>query len=217
MPTHHPDQFLLSDYAAGSTASAVALPMAVHLEHCGKCREDVQALTGLGAQLFEELEPLSVSDDALSRVFDSLDIDGEEVAPAKSGHRDDFPSVLQGLVPENIEDLHWKRLGRALRVAHLGLGDSEREVSLHHIRAGGRVSEHGHKGNEITVVLRGGFSDADGDYQVGDFIWRTPEHVHRPVAWADTDCLCLSVLDAPIRIKGWLGQFVNPFLGIHPG
>jgi len=65
-------------------------------------------------------------------------------------------------------------------------------------------------------VLRGSFSDADGRYQEGDFLVRGPDDEHRPVAAADGDCLCLAVMDAPIRLGGLLGRLANPFLRIHP-
>jgi putative transcriptional regulator len=66
------------------------------------------------------------------------------------------------------------------------------------------------------VVLRGGFSDADGDYQAGDFVVRTAGEVHRPAAWPHSDCLTLSVLDGPIYFQGWLARLANPFLKLRP-
>lgn len=153
MTHYHPDQFLLNDYVAGSLPGAVALPIAVHLEYCAQCREEVAQLGRLGAELFSELDPVPVGDDAFAR---------------------------------------------------------------HHIRAGGKVLAHGHAGSEITVVLHGSFSDQDGRYAQGDFLVRGPGDEHRPVAAADSDCLCLAVLDAPIRLGGLLGRLANPFLRIHP-
>ena len=78
------------------------------------------------------------------------------------------------------------------------------------------VAWSGHAGSEITVVLHGSFSDQDGRYAQGDFLVRGPGDEHRPVAAADSDCLCLAVLDAPIRLGGLLGRLANPFLRIHP-
>ena len=39
---------------------------------------------------------------------------------------------------------------------------------------------------------------------------------HRPVADEDEDCLCLIVTDAPLRLTGWLGRLLNPFIRIYP-
>jgi putative transcriptional regulator len=37
---------------------------------------------------------------------------------------------------------------------------------------------------------------------------------HRPVADEDEDCLCLTVTDAPLRLTGWLGRLLSPFVRI---
>ena len=60
------------------------------------------------------------------------------------------------------------------------------------------------KGDEITVILRGSFSDREDKYAVGDFIVRTRRETHRPVASQDQDCLCLTTLDEPIEMSNWL-------------
>lgn len=216
MPNHHPDQFLLSDFAAGSTNAAVALPVAVHLEHCAKCRNDTNALTAVGSNLFADLDSVPVSDNAFQQTLEAIDKVGSMEDAAQQTQQSvtnaDVPRALQALIPGDLEQLTWQRLGSSLRVARLTFGDRQHEVALHHIRADGQVANHGHRGNEITVVLRGGFSDADGDYRAGDFMWRTADEVHQPAAWKDSDCLCLSVLDAPIRVEGWLGWLINPFV-----
>jgi len=134
--------------------------------------------------------------------------------PARA--RAGLPRALRSLVPTGVEELDWKRISASLRASRLGFGDPQREVALHHIRAGGKVLAHGHAGSEITVVLQGSFSDQDGRYAQGDFLVRGPGDEHRPVAAADSDCLCLAVLDAPIRLGGLLGRLANPFLRIHP-
>jgi putative transcriptional regulator len=126
-----------------------------------------------------------------------------------------MPRALRRLVPSGLEALEWSRAG-ALRTSRLAFGDRAREVTLQHIAAGGRVLEHGHRGNEITVVLRGSFSDRDGCYGEGDFMLRGPQHVHRPEVGTGGDCLCLAVLDAPLRLAGLLGVVANPFMRIRP-
>ena len=214
--THfHPDQFLLNDYAAGSLAGAGALPIAVHLEYCSRCRAESRQLEALGAQLFEDLDPVPVADGALERLMQCLE-GKTPVAPITARPAPDgLPRVLRTLVPGGLDALGWKRMG-SLRATRLRFGDATREVALHHITAGGKVLEHGHSGTEITVVLNGRFSDQDGLYQQGDFLVRGPDDVHRPVAAEDSDCLCLAVLDAPIRFAGLLGRIANPFMRIHP-
>ena len=81
MTHYHPDQFLLNDYVAGSLPGAVALPIAVHLEYCAQCREEGAQLSRLGAELFSELDPVPVGDDAFARLLERLD--GKGAVPMK--------------------------------------------------------------------------------------------------------------------------------------
>ena len=217
-PSFHPDQFILADYAAGSLHGAVALPLAVHLEYCEQCRAETHQLQEVGAQLFEGLDPVPVSDGALEQLLRCIDsADPSEAPPVRCAAPADpsLPRVLQTLIPAGLDALEWKRIG-SLRSSRLRFGDPAREVALQHISAGGKVLEHGHRGAEITVVINGSFSDQDGCYRPGDFLVRGPEDIHRPVAAQDGDCLCLAVLEAPIRLEGWMGRLANPFLKIHP-
>jgi putative transcriptional regulator len=218
-PHYHPDQFLLQDYAAGDVPGAIALTLSVHLEYCPRCRADARDLAGIGGELLGSLDPVPVTDDAFARLMERVESTPAPVRPLRPAAReasgDALPRALASLVPQGLDALQWNRTGK-LRSTRLAFGDREREVALQHIAAGGRVLEHGHRGSEITVVLRGRFSDADGLYQRGDFLLRGPEDVHRPVAAEDEDCLCLAVLDAPLRFNGLLGVVANPFMRIHP-
>ena len=219
----HPDVCMLSDYAAGSLCGAFALPVSVHLEYCTQCRGEVHTLDNVGAGMFEHLEPCPVSEDSLDDLFamiDSLPQSQTRDSSVRSFPRRqgaDMPRALRELVEvDNLDSLEWKKISRSLKAATLEFGDHQREVALHHIRAGGEVVQHGHNGTEVTVVLRGSFSDQSGVYRKGDFLVRSTDDVHRPVAAQDEDCLCLSVLDAPIRLEGLLGTLARPFLRIRP-
>ena len=104
--------------------------------------------------------------------------------------------------------------GKNFRYSELNTGDSQRETSLFTIKAGGNVPRHRHKGDEITVVLKGHFSDQDDHYQVGDFIVRTKGETHTPVAAQDEDCLCLYTLDAPIQMTNWFYRLLAPLMKV---
>ena len=80
------------------------------------------------------------------------------------------------------------------------------------ISAGGVAPEHDHSGTEMTVVLKGSFSDKEGIYQEGDFILKEPGQIHQPISARNEDCLCLSVESAPVKLTGFFGRMVNPFI-----
>ncbi len=114
------------------------------------------------------------------------------------------------------KQFQWERVGRALQVGRLQFKDQHREVALHKLSRGGKVGCHDHRGNEITVVLKGSFSDEEGIYQEGDFLFRQSGQAHQPMASNDGSCICLSVLDAPIKFTNGMHRLLNPFLKLRP-
>jgi putative transcriptional regulator len=62
---------------------------------------------------------------------------------------------------------------------------------------------------EMTLLLAGGFSDETGHYLRGDVALADPSVDHRPVADPGEDCLCLAVTDAPLRLTGRFGRYLN--------
>lgn len=214
MVKYHPDVRFLTDYTAGSLPRSQALCVAAHLHYCTACKTRVRELTELGSELFDQQQPLPVQASTFDRIMDRISTDALALAakPARpvpgSG---DLPRAIARLCQGDVESLSWRRIGKHFRHAALKLGDARRETTLFHIKAGGAVPHHRHGGDEITVVLKGSFSDHEDRYGVGDFIVRTQGEAHRPVASQNEDCLCLSTLDAPIQMSSWLLRLLMPF------
>lgn len=217
MVQHHPDTELLVDYAAGSLAFGPSLCVAVHLGDCPECQARVDDLTLLGAELVEQLEPASVSDGLLDNIFANIDA---SPAPSMQAARvkpvAGVPRSLQKLIPNGLSAMPWKRLTPALQAVVLGVGDAENQVSLIRMKPGGTIPEHRHKGSEVTVVLKGGFSDRSGSYKRGDFVALGEDDIHRPIAHQNEDCICLAAQNAPLQFTGFWSKLVNPFLAIQP-
>lgn len=115
----------------------------------------------------------------------------------------------------SLNALPWQRRMRGLDEIELapqpGRPNAPR-IKLVRIRAGHAAPRHTHTGTELTVVLAGGFHDEFGRYRRGDVLYHDATVDHQPVADPGEDCLCLSVLDAPLRLTGPLGRMLNPFL-----
>lgn len=126
-----------------------------------------------------------------------------------------LPLCLKKLVPNSLNQLNWKKAGSSVSVARLKTGDTQREVALHRLKPGNGVAKHDHRGQEITVVLSGSFSDQQGLYLPGDFIVKNTGDKHSPMASACSECICLTVVDAPIKFTGLFHRFLNPFLKLH--
>ncbi len=221
MTKYHPDTRFITDYAAGSLAVSQALCVSTHLHYCSDCQAKVEQLTALGNTFFTELAPAKLEHDfeALMSRIDSMpdeNISLNSQASAKTNlklsSKSSLPAVLHKLIQGDLKSLSWRYIGKNFRYSDLNVGDPDRETSLFNIKAGGNVPRHRHGGDEITVVLKGSFSDQDDNYQVGDFIVRTPGETHSPVASQDEDCLCLSTLDAPIEMTNWFYRLLAPLI-----
>ena len=223
MIKHHPSTALLTDYTVGSLSVAPAVSVTTHLKFCQQCRDSVGSLKQLGGALLCEAEPSPISDNLLSQTLGRLEAEENE-APLAEGASEvqDFelseelkgiPDYLNQFLPRN--GLNWRKLSSSVTVAPISVGETQYELALHKICAGGQTPAHDHNGVEYTVVLKGSFSDEDGMYNEGDFLIREPGDVHRPFATQHEDCICLSVLEAPIRLKG-LGRVLNPFMRFQP-
>jgi len=61
--------------------------------------------------------------------------------------------------------------------------------------------------------LKGGFSDIMGHYRRGDIAVADGDVDHRPRADNGGDCICFAVTDAPVRLTGLIGRFLQRFSG----
>jgi putative transcriptional regulator len=216
-PKHHPGEEWLLEYAAGSSPEPIALLVATHLTFCSRCRNQVQDYEALGGALLGSLEPAPVREDGLARILERLDRPDaapEPGRPAPEPARSlDLPQPLRDYAGGSLDALPWRRFGP---VAEARLLDSFPgfKTRMLRVRAGIALPGHTHGGIELTLVLRGGFTDALGHYLRGDVSEAGSEVDHRPVADDDEECICLVVTDAPLKLTGPLGRFLNPFLRI---
>lgn len=216
MAKFHPDVDMLTEYAAGSLPLAQSACVSAHLNYCTQCGRTVEQLEDVGAALFDGLPAEPVGDVQLNAVLARLD-DEPPLRHSKADNPDGSrtPGILQRLMKGNYRELDWKKVTNSLSISYLKTGDPNYEFALYHIKAGGKIPEHTHRGSEMTLVLEGGFSDADGNYHEGDFLFRQPGDVHAPTAVQSEDCICVAVLDAPLKFTGWKHRWMNPFLRLQ--
>ena len=223
----HPETNLLVDYSAGSLSPALCVSITAHLHFCEKCRAQQDALLSLGGDLLHEIEAQEMPETSLASVLSSItesELDApklesknqtnsiEQSAQTISKEIMKLPPFVKNLVPNP----QFSKLTRSLEVAKIAVGENKYELALHKIKPGGNTPKHDHKGLEVTVVLYGSFSDKDGIYNEGDFIVRQPGDIHSPLASLDDECICLSVVEAPIRLVGPVLRMINPFLSFNP-
>ncbi|QYK03717.1 ChrR family anti-sigma-E factor [Shewanella zhangzhouensis] len=118
-----------------------------------------------------------------------------------------LPKAFRSFVANPALASSWSGIGHVSRM-RLDTRDGKARSSLLHIAAGGEIPEHTHKGQEITLLLHGHFSDEMGDYAPGDFMVTDARHQHTPKTL--DGCLCFTVVDAPLHFTKGLSKLLNP-------
>ena len=203
-PRHHPAESILTDYAAGNLPEGYALVVATHLSMCDRCRAAAGAVEALGGAVLEALDPVPMT----ARAQDAMAIrlPEPEARPAAPG----LPLPLASYV--GADGPRWRRIGGGARQMRLPVG-GEANVRLLSIPAGAAMPHHGHRGIELTLVIKGAFRDGEDRFGPGDMEVAGMEDDHAPVAELGEDCICLAATDAPLRLSG-LARLVQPFVGI---
>lgn len=214
MPGHHIEYEMLVDYAAGSLPEALSLVVATHLACCSECRRKVQEMEDIGGALLESQAETALHGDALAQVLDRLDAPEPAPEPARldAVSRSTLPGPLARFVNRNLGDLRWRRAGPQIEEAVLATASPRYKTMLLRVPAGAAMPSHTHDGREYTLVLTGGIIDNGVEYRRGDVMTADPDLDHRPAAAPGEDCICLAVLDAPVRLTGLFGRLLNPFL-----
>jgi len=207
----HPPLESLTDFSAGTLSYHESLMISTHISYCDACRRQVMALECLGGELLNDLPGEPVNEALLQQSLAALEqIAAETPAPVPFDPK--VPRPLRRLIQSGYDNLQWRSVLPNVQVCELDHSPSGETISLYRIKPGARIPKHTHRGNEYTVILQGGFSDAMGQYHQGDYLHRAGQHEHEPIADAGEDCICLTVIEQPLKMTSWKWRWINPFL-----
>lgn len=210
---HHLDEATLISYSAGALSQGMALVVATHISICEQCRKLAIENDALGGALLESLESEMVGDTMLASLLSQLDDTPQETAAVVPAKRDpEIPAPLNDYIDGSLDQLEWKRIVPG--VAYYDMPWEGRGVSrLLRIAPGKSMLAHTHDGNELTMVLRGSFSDEIGRFCRGDVADLDDQIEHQPLVDSEEDCICLIATDAPLRFTTLFGKLVQPITG----
>lgn len=211
---HHLTDELIMGYSAGKLPEAIDLLIATHISMCDECRAALESFDALGGALLEDdslvTQVADMSEDSLAATLALIgELPKAEPKPVPS----DVPAPLADYIGGRLQDVRWRPVGLGVRQAILET-EGEAVARLLHIPAGVAMPEHSHGGLELTLVLKGAFSDEDGYFGPGDVEIADEDTDHTPVADEGEDCYCLAVTDASLKFKSLLPKLVQPFIGI---
>lgn len=212
-PANH-DELRLA-YAAGSLAEAPALVVATQAVLDPACRRDIARYEAIGGAILEQMAPAPLSAGAREEMLALLD--APVAPPARPAPRSALPAAgqvpapLVPYLPASLERLPWRQVTRGLRDWILPEMEGGR-ARLMWVRGGTALPKHTHNGPEMTLVLEGAYRDGRTEYGVGDLQLADPSIDHQPRVETREPCLCLVVTDAPVRLTGRIGRFLNRFV-----
>jgi len=203
--THHLEGATLMSFAAGALPAALSAVAAAHITMCRRCHREVAALERLGGVLIATLPPAPLEAPDVSAP--------SRQRPEASHARRQLTLPLARLLDGDLDAVRWRRLGLGVwhqRMPVKGGG----ALAVIKVAPGRSVPEHGHGGAELTLVLRGSFRDATGQYQTGDVADLDETVEHRPVADPGPDCVCLVASETPARFHGLFARLIQPLHGL---
>jgi putative transcriptional regulator len=211
----HPGITLLEQFAEGTLNADVALAIAAHIDLCPHCQ---QLSHDLANDLAGQLQQLEVKADNTdwNTMLAAIVSEPQQPKPFASATTAVAPIVVnqrEFILPRALQRLaakhgKWLQLG-GISTAKLPAGNNY-HLSLLYISKNTEVPQHTHLGLEMTLVLAGKIVDEKGEYAAGDLLINSPDDTHTPRTLADEDCLCLSVLSAPLKFKKGLTRLLNP-------
>lgn len=206
---------LIGAYAGGNLPPALDALVEAQLEISPVNRPVLAMVEAVNGRLLEDETPIAPSRhrdmlaDILAMPRDAAP--AETPAPeTQDEHPTGLPAALRRLFGIEGDEIPWRGRMGGIREVTLAGKDGAKAILLW-VRAGQAMPSHTHRGQEITLVLRGGFSDETGHYVRGDIAIADETVDHKPVADEGEDCICFTVIDAPLRFTGPMGWLISPF------
>lgn len=214
---HHLTDALLMGYAAGTLPEAFDAVVAAHVSMCDECRARLMSFDAVGGAMLEDVGA-GATDEA--RLDESLAatmalITSGPVAklnpPRPRGGV--LPAPVQEMVGGDLDAVRWRRIGGGVRQSFIKT-HGEGTLRLLRIPGGVAVPDHGHRGTELTLVLKGAFRDEEGRFGPGDLEVADEDLEHQPIAEEGEDCICLAATDAPLRFNAMIPRLAQGILRI---
>lgn len=207
-PKHHPDGATLMSFSAGTLPAALAAAVAAHLSLCARCRRELRLFDALGAAAMRELPEASL--DRAAPDPSAVPMAAPAAAQPPAGESE-VPYPLRAVIGPSLDQLSWTSLAPGLqqhRIVMPGPGDG----ILRLIKAAPHrpIPEHGHDGMELTLVLRGAYSDSLGRFGRGDMADLDDSVEHVPIADATEGCICLVASENEPRFRGLIPRLIQP-------
>ena len=166
MVHHHLDDATLLRFASGDLDQAFSAVTSAHVSVCETCQRAVLAAEAVGGELLEHNDGVALSPGLFDELVERIEAPDQKIhlvddAPPPAGKPEsDVPLPLRRLIGSSRDAIPWKRVGPGVRKFDVAL-DPNCGSSLFVLSVGPGMSvpEHGHGGDEMTLILSGSYRD----------------------------------------------------------
>jgi putative transcriptional regulator len=209
------DEATIVAYAAGTLDEAIATVVAAHAAWCPQCRAAIRSAEAMGGELLTSIGDQTVSSDCRDRTMERLEGAALYRLPQKRQRPSDLPGPLARVIGGDLSEIRWRKVAPGIAKAEAKLSPSAKgKVQFLRIAAGKAMPEHGHGGEEITMVLSGSYKDCFGRFARGDVADLDEDVEHKPVVDGKEPCICVIATVAPTRFKSIFARLLQPIAGI---
>ena len=202
--TPHVDDWL-PEYASGTLPEELVTEVDTHLGRCRRCKLELAAIDEVYNALPLDLDPPPAPLWLRERILSDV---------ARENRFEQFCARVAKLIDvakEKARDLLgkidspevWVKGPAVSRLFHLpgGAAVAGANCGFVHMAAGETFPQHTHLGEELVLVLQGGFIDSDGKiYRRGDEAWKPAGSEHHFTALDGPDLIYLVVLHGGLVI-----------------
>lgn len=216
IPAHQLGDEWIMAYAAGTLSEGASLMVASHLSFLPDACEKVSAAEAVGGALLDTMTPLGMNEDALNRTLALLESAPQEqtTMPEHAPRSQTLPQPLREWLGCDVDDLKWSLLGPGMKKVKLWRGKNDERLWMLRAQPGVQIPKHGHNGTELTLVLKGSFTDPHGTYVRGDIEETDTSHSHGLTIGMGEECICLALTNGPIRFESMAARLLQPFIGL---
>ena len=205
---HHPESGRIMEYVAGRMDSGYGLAMALHLDACPQCRREADAMLAIAGEALEALPPADMDMTAAQLLQNAKAGEAAEQETISA-----IPEAVRAAMDGRPDGLKWQFLTPHLR-QHILTTSGKSTARILWMKPGQAVPPHGHQGEEITMVLAGGYFDGQTAYTKGDIQWVNHSAPHTPAAMEDGPCFVLAVCDKPLKFKTLIPRLMQRYFKI---
>ncbi len=213
----HPDLSTLMSYSSGTLSLAFSTLVTSHIETCDHCKEIVQIGNELGASMMENDIGNKDKTEDFNEFLNKLNnkSNKSEIKEIDFDHNSEVPASLQRYIGTDLDEIQWSFFAPGIQKSQVKISDkSNCHLTFLKIKPNKKIPEHGHKGGELTLVLKGAFEDENGTYAAGDIADHDKSTHHEPVVSSKEDCICVIATDGPMVFKSMIANMYQSIVRI---